>query len=240
MAAKQRINNAAAWLLHNYPYSESSLILDVFSREHGRLPLLARGARRPGSKLRGVLLAFQPLELTWFGSGEVRTLAGAEWLGGVPLLRGKSLLSGYYLNELLIKLLPREDAHPALFDAYASTVIGLARSDGAEAELRRFEIALLREIGYGMAFDRVAGSQDAVDVRRQYVCLIEKGIVDARGDESQPSISGKTLLDLTANDLSDPRTLLESKRLMRQIIGHYLGDQTLHSRRVFADLENRG
>jgi hypothetical protein len=107
----KRVDGQAAWVLHLHPYSETSLVVDVFSRDHGRVPLLARGARRPRSAMRGMLMSFQPLELGWFGGGEVKTLAKAEWLGGMPLLGGRCLLLGYYLNELLLKMLPREDAH---------------------------------------------------------------------------------------------------------------------------------
>jgi len=237
MAAKQRIDGAAAYLLHAHPYSETSLVLDVFSRGHGRLALLARGARRPRSALRGVLLSFQPLELSWFGGGEVKTLAKAEWQGGLPLLTGKCLLLGYYLNELLLKLLPREDAHPALFDAYGDALSALSRGAAEAAELRRFEKTLLRELGYGLALDREAGSGEPVRPDRQYVYVIERGAVLADGDEGLPTLSGKTLLDLAADDYADPRTLAESKGLMRQLVAHYLGGQPLQSRRVFVELQ---
>jgi len=234
---KQRIDGAAAYLLHAHPYSESSLILDVFAREHGRLALLARGARRPRSALRGMLLGFQPLELSWFGGGEVKTLAKAEWIGGLPLLNGKCLLLGYYLNELLLRLMPREDAHAALYDAYADALAALARGAAEAAELRRFEKTLLRELGYGLALDRVAGSREPVRAEGRYMYLVERGAVEAHGDENVPTISGKTLLDLAADDYADARTLAESKLLMRQLIAHYLGGQPLQSRRVFVELQ---
>jgi DNA repair protein RecO (recombination protein O) len=237
MGAKQRIDGAAAYLLHAHPYSETSLVLDVFARNHGRLALLARGARRPRSALRGVLMSFQPLELSWFGGGEVKTLAKAEWLGGLPLLTGKCLLLGYYLNELLLKLLPREDAHAALFDAYGDALAALSRGAAEAAELRRFEKTLLRELGYGLALDREAGSGEPVRADRQYVYLVERGAVPAHGDDGMPTISGKTLLDLAADDYADPRTLAESKGLMRQLVAHYLGGQPLQSRRVFVELQ---
>lgn len=235
-AQRQRIDGAAAFLLHAHPFSETSLILDVFARDYGRLAILARGSRRPRSALRGVLIAFQPLELGWFGSGEVKTLARAEWQGGLPLLTGKCLLLGYYLNELLLKLLPREDAHPALFDAYAAALAALARGAAEAAELRRFEKALLRELGYGLALDRDANSGTAVRAEAQYVYVIERGPVEAASPSASPILAGKTLLDLAADDYSDPRSLAESKILMRQLMAHYLGGQPLQSRRVFMEL----
>ncbi|HTY99740.1 MAG TPA: DNA repair protein RecO [Rhodocyclaceae bacterium] len=237
MSGKQRIDGAAAFLLHAHPYSETSLVLDVFARAHGRLALLARGARRPRSALRGVLLAFQPLELSWFGGGEVKTLARAEWLGGLPLLAGKSLLLGYYLNELLLRLLPREDSHPILYDAYAIALAALARGATEAAELRRFEKTLLRELGYGLSLDREADTGEPVRPDGSYVYLVERGVVDATGREGLPAVLGKTLLDMAADDYADPRTLAESKQIMRQLIAHQLGGQPLQSRRVFVELK---
>ncbi|CAB1369356.1 DNA repair protein RecO [Denitratisoma oestradiolicum] len=236
MSVKQRQDDQQAFLLHTHPYSETSLILDVFSRDHGRLALLARGARRPRSALRGVLIGFQRLELGWFGGGEVKTLAKAEWMGGLPLLTGRCLLLGYYLNELLQKLLPREDAHPSLFDAYGEALAALA-GDGADApELRRFEKSLLKEIGYGLSLDREA---DGTPIRpdRRYLYLVERGAVAAQENDGLPSLAGKTLLDLEADDYRDPRTLAESKLLMRQLLAHHLNGHVLQSRRVFMDLQ---
>jgi DNA repair protein RecO (recombination protein O) len=237
MSGKQRIDGAEAYLLHAYPYSETSLILDVFARDHGRVSMLARGARRPRSALRGVLIGFQPLELGWFGGGEVKTLAKAEWQGGVPLLQGRCLLLGYYLNELLLKLLPREDAHPALFSAYAQALEALARGASDAPELRRFEKTLLKELGYGLTLDQEAEAGAPVRAERDYLYLVERGPVPASGRENVSTIRGKTLLDLAADDYHDPRTLAESKMLMRQLFNHYLGGQTLQSRRVFVELQ---
>jgi DNA repair protein RecO (recombination protein O) len=235
--AKGRIDGQKAFVLHAHPYSETSLVVDIFSREHGRLPLLARGARRPRSALRGNLMAFAPLELGWFGAGEVKTLAKAEWLGGVPLLSGRCLLLGYYLNELLVKLLPRDDAHPQLFDAYEDALAAL--SSGAEdaPELRRFEQALLRELGYGLTLDIDARSGAKVLNDREYVFWIERGPVERDEGDDTVSVSGKTLLDMVADDYSDARTRFESKGLMRQLIAHHLSGRPLHSRRVFVELQ---
>jgi DNA repair protein RecO (recombination protein O) len=237
MSGRQRVDGAPAYLLHSRPFSESSLVLDVFARNHGRLALLARGARRPRSALRGVLLSFQPLELGWFGGGEVKTLAKAEWVGGLPLLTGKCLLLGYYLNELLLKLMPREDAHPLLFDAYGAALMALTRGAAETAELRRFEKTLLRELGYGLALDREAGSDIPVRADRRYMYQMERGAVEATDEQGGFTLSGKTLLDLAADDYTDSRTLAESKTLMRQLMAHYLGGQALQSRRIFVELQ---
>ena len=235
---RQRIDGQQCWILHSYPYSETSLILDVFSRDHGRLPLLARGARRPRSALRGLLQAFQPLELGWFGGGEVRTLARAEWVGGMPLLAGQALMLGYYVNELLLKLLAREDAHPLLFDAYAASLQALAQGEAQEGRLRLFEKTLLAELGYGLALERDAVSGEPVQAERRYQYLIERGPVLATADaEGRGCVVGKTLLDLAQDDCSDSQTLSESKGLMRMLINHHLAGAALQSRRVFIELQ---
>lgn len=243
MSGKQRIDGQQAYVLHSYPYSETSLVVDVFARAYGRVPLLARGARRPRSALRGLLMAFQPLELGWFGGGEVKTLAKAEWLGGVPLLSGRCLMLGYYMNELLVKLLPREDAHGALFDAYAAALQALAGGAADAPELRRFEKTLLKELGYGLTLDRDAESGETVDAEARYAFQIERGPVlkvgagDTASTLNSATICGKSLLDMAADDYADPRTRAESKLLMRQLIAHYLAGKPLQSRRVFVELQ---
>jgi DNA repair protein RecO (recombination protein O) len=233
---RHKVDGQPAFVLHAYPYSETSLIIDVFSRDFGRVALLARGARRPRSVLRGVLLAFQPLEVGWAGRGEVQTLMKAEWRGGQPLLAGKSLFCGYYLNELLMHLLPREDAHARLFSVYAETLRRFA--DGAqEADLRRFERALLQELGYGLLLET---DTDGVRVEgnARYGYEIERGPVRLAGPgDSALAVSGRTLLDLAREDFSDPRSLAEAKQLMRTLIGHYTGGRHLASRRIFRELQ---
>jgi DNA repair protein RecO (recombination protein O) len=246
----KRVDGQAAYVLHLHPYSETSLVVDVFTRDHGRVPLLARGARRPRSAMRGMLMSFQPLELGWFGGGEVKTLAKAEWLGGMPLLGGRCLLLGYYLNELLLKMLPREDAHAALFDAYAAALYALAAGGADAPELRRFEKTLLKELGYGLTLDIDVESGLPVAPEMHYAFLIERGPVarvpagtqragagDTAAPGELPSLSGKTLLDMAADDYSDPRTRLESRQLMRTLIAHHLGGKPLQSRRVFIELQ---
>ena len=239
----KRVDGQAAYVLHLHPYSETSLVVDVFTRDHGRVPLLARGARRPRSAMRGTLMSFQPLELGWFGGGEVKTLAKAEWLGGMPLLGGRCLLLGYYLNELLLKMLPREDAHGALFDAYAAALRSLAAGAADAPELRRFEKTLLKELGYGLTLDVEMETGLPVVADREYSYLIERGPVartvgagdTATGDHL--SLCGKTLLDMAADDYSNPRTRVESRHLMRQLIAHHMGGKPLQSRRVFMELQ---
>src|SRR5213593_956128 len=151
MVERTRQESREAFILHGYSYRETSLLLEVFTRAFGRVSMVARGARSPRSPLRGVLLAFQPLALSWFGKGELRTLARAEWVGGQPLLHGEALMCGFYLNELLLRLLPREDPHDVLFSRYWETLRRLEPRGSSAPALRSFERALLKELGYAIA-----------------------------------------------------------------------------------------
>ena len=233
---RHKVDSQPAYVLHTHPYRETSLIVEVFSRDFGRVALLARGARRPRSALRGLLLAFQPLELAWAGKGEVQTLMKAEWQGGQPLLTGRALFCGYYLNELLIQLLPREDAHERLFAVYAQTLHRFA-NDLQEADLRCFERAFLQELGYGLSLQQdVTGLP--IDAAGHYAYEIERGPVRlTRAGDSALSVSGKTLLDLADDDFSDTRSLLEAKQLMRALVTHYTGGKALITRRIFKELQ---
>ena len=247
---KQRIEQQPAWVLHSLPWRETSLIVEVFSRDLGRVGLVAKGARRPLSQLRGVLMAFQPLLMDWSGAGEVKTLIRAEWQGGQPLLIGRALLCGYYLNELLVRLTAREDAHPRLFSAYAEAMSALGRGESQPPILRRFELALLQDLGYEAALAVEGDSGVAVQPDERYLYVIERGPVrletlaeegvdftepTALGD--QPLISGQTLLDMADDDFSRAQTLAQSKHLLRMLINHTLGGKPLHSRRVLKELQ---
>lgn len=233
---RNRVDGQPAFVLHSYPFRETSLIVDVFSRDFGRLVLMARGARRPRSALRGLLLAFQPLELAWAGKGEVPTLMKAEWQGGQPLLTGKALFYAYYLNELLMHLLPREDAHERLFAVYVQTLRRLS-DDLREADLRAFERALLQELGYGLTLAHDAAGQP-IDPAGHYAYEIESGpTLLARPGTSALAVSGKTLADLARDDFSDPRSLQEAKQLMRALIAHYSDGKGLDTRRIFKELQ---
>lgn len=227
-----------AFVLHSYPYRETSLIVEVFTRHHGRLGLVAKGARRPKSALRGTLLAFQPLLVTWGGKGELRGLYTAEWQGGIPQLKGIGLMSGFYLNELLLKFLHRDDAHEGLFDLYAEAVTALSANNAISATLRRFEKYLLGELGYAVNLDREASTSKMVEADARYTYVVEKGPVRIRpGDSSGIELSGKTLLDLACDNYEDAVTLAQGKLLMRYLVGHYLGSKTLHTRQLLVELQ---
>ena len=223
-ANKQRPEDQQAFVLHSYPYRETSLVLEVFSRQHGRVALVARGARRPRSALRGLLMGFQPLLLSWFGKGELRTLHRAEWQGGQPQLQGTALLCGFYLNELLLNLMARDDAHEQLFDYYQHTLQSLAGEADHAATLRRFEKHMLQELGYALLLEREAGTGTEIDPNRHYRYVIEHGAVaDMPGVAEGLVVAGKTLLDMAADDYSDANSVRQSKLLMRMLLDHTTG-----------------
>jgi len=235
-----KVDAQPAYVLHSYPFRETSLIVEVFTRDYGRIALLARGARRPRAAIRGLLMAFQPLEIGWAGKGDVLTLMKVEWQGGQPLLNGAALFCGYYLNELLMHLLPREDAHEKLFARYGEILDDLSADPSGsvrETDLRRFEKALLQELGYGLTLD-VDQAGGVVDADALYTYQIEHGPVRLSAkDASSNAVRGQTLLDLAADDFSDPRSKLEAKQLMRRLLAHYLGGVELETRKIFKELQ---
>jgi DNA repair protein RecO (recombination protein O) len=238
-AYKSRQDSQPAFVLHGYAFRETSLVLEVFTRNFGRLALVARGARRPRSALRGVLLAFQPLLLSWAGRSELRTLHKAEWQGGLPQLKGAGLLCGFYLNELMVKLLARDDAHEELYQIYYQALHALSNGGDHAATLRRFEKQMLKELGYALTLDHDVASGAPIQPDRSYEYLIERGPVPCAGGaaENRLELTGQTLLDMLRDDYSNPLTLQQSKALMRVLINHYLGNQTLNTRQLLKDLQ---
>ena len=230
-------NNEPAFVLHTYPYRETSLIVEALSRHAGRIALVARGAKRPRSAIRGQLLSFQPLELSWSGKNEPRTLHKAEWRGGQPMLQGLALLCGFYMNELLLKLLPRDDPHETLFDIYAQSLMDLSKKQDFPEVLRRFELGLLRELGYGLVLDHEADSAAPIVAENIYGYVADRGPIASHGNGNQVQFRGKTLLDLQREDFSDPLTLAQSKQLLRLQIKHHLGQQELQTRQLLRDLQ---
>jgi DNA repair protein RecO (recombination protein O) len=234
---KRREDHEPGYVLHTYPYKETSLIVEAFTRGFGRVALLARGARRPRSALRGVLLSFHPLRLSWSGSGELATLVGAEWSGGLQPLGGLALMCGFYLNELLMRLLPREDSHEALFGGYAESLASLSAGRPYAAVLRAFEKRLLAELGYAPLLERDAASGEPIDPARRYVYEPDRGPVPVNGlPAGELVVSGRTLLDVAHDDYERAQTRDEARVLMRALIAQRLHGQVLHTRTVLMEL----
>ena len=238
---RDRRNDEPAFVLHTYAYRETSLIAETFTQASGRVAMVARGAKRPRSELRGVLQAFQPLELSWAGSGELKTLLKAEWRGGMPLPGGAALLCGFYLNELLLKLLPKEDPHPLLFSDYADALRALAGDASAAmqaATLRRFELRLLAALGYALPLTRDVDSGAPIDAGARYHYAFDRGprLVASEPRAAWPVVRGATLIALATEHYPDADVAGEAKRLMRRVLDHYLDERRIFSRRVVQDL----
>ncbi|HEX5538495.1 MAG TPA: DNA repair protein RecO [Methylophilaceae bacterium] len=233
-----RQNDQPVYVLHTYPFKETSLVVELLTRDFGRVAAVAKGARRPRSAMRGMLQSFQPLLGTWSGKAELKNLHSLEWDEGLLLLQGEALICGFYLNELLLRLLPREDAHAALFDYYKHTLRVLATGQQLAASLRRFELKLLQEMGYAVPLER--DEQEApIDPGRTYYYVAERGAL--AGQQTQHEIgvklAGKTLRDMARDDYADAQTQQQSKQLMRMLLAHYLGDKPLHTRQLLIDLQ---
>jgi DNA repair protein RecO (recombination protein O) len=192
----KKIANEPAFVLHRYDWSESSLILEVFTRHHGRIALVAKGAKRPSSQFRPILLPLQPLHIAFSGDAEVGTLKGAEWMGGLTMPSGDALLSGYYVNELILKLLARDDPHEALFDAYAQVTQLLRDPALVDSALRAFELIVLREIGLLPSLDTISLTLQPLQKEAAYTLMPEAGLravheADGYGrDHGQPYRQG--------------------------------------------------
>lgn len=236
MSTTHRINLQPAYLLHQRPYRDTSALLDMVSRDYGRISLVARGIKT--SRLRGALQPFRPLLISWVGRTELVTLTGCESGGAAQRLAGRVLLSGFYLNELVIRLLHRHDPHPRLFDSYADTLKKLEDPTQEEPALRIFEKHLLQEIGYALILDHRADTGAAVEPDQLYSYQLEQGPL--AHDEMLPralTLHGRSLLALATEQLNDAQSLRETKRLMRAALGLYLGDKPLHSRKLVADFQ---
>jgi DNA repair protein RecO (recombination protein O) len=235
MSTSGKVLLEPAWILHHYPYRDSSLLLEVFSREHGRLGIVARGARASKSRWRGLLQGFRPLLLSWSQRGELGTLTAAEIRNGMPVPGTRHLMSAWYLNELLMRLLTRHDPHPRVFAAYEQALQDL---DAAEQPtLRVFEKQLLQELGYGLLLDHEAESGQPVTADALYEYRLESGPVacEARRDTGL-YLRGSSLLALHEERLTDTAACQEIKHLMRAVLSLYLGARPLRTREVLRQM----
>jgi DNA repair protein RecO (recombination protein O) len=235
---KRRAEQEPGYVLHTYPYKETSLIVELFTRRFGRVAVLARGARRPRSAMRGMLLSFQALRVSFTGSIELGNLISVEWAGALQPLAGQGLMCGFYLNELLLRLLPREDPHEALFDTYGHALEQLSRASDMSVVLRGFEKRLLAELGYAPLLDRDVASRP-IDPDALYAYEPERGPMLVNGTRSGALVvRGRTLLDVAADDYTSAATREEARNLMRALIGERLHGQVLHTRTVLRELSD--
>jgi DNA repair protein RecO (recombination protein O) len=232
--AGRRVWLAPAYVLHQYAYRDTSRIVEVFTDEHGRLTLFARGANSAKSSLKGVLRPFQRLLVSWSGKSEACQLVGAEIDGQVTSLAPARLMSGFYLNELLLKLTERWDPHPEIFASYAACVLALCSGDIEEPALRLFEKQLLEALGYGLELAQtVQGLPGQADL--YYRFGLESG-PEACVAEAPGAIYGQSLADLRRESFVDARSLRDAKRLLRAAIDACLDGRALKSREVMRAL----
>ena len=246
--ATKRFADEPAYVLHRYDWSESSLILEVFTRHHGRIALVAKGAKRPSSSFRPVLLPLQQLHMAFGGDAEIRTLKSAEWQGGHVMPTGDALLSGYYLNELLLTLLARDDPHPQLFDIYANVVCVLASEHGEalQAALRTYELLLLREIGLLPQLNVQTMTLAPLQADVLYTLVPEGGLRQSHADD-RATLSGAqwTALQAAVDDAAPFTTTLracasvmsELKPQLRALLHYHCGVKTLRTRQMMIDIQ---
>lgn len=225
-----RVPLQPAFILHRRPYRETSALLDIFSYEYGRVALIARGARNNRAGLRSILQPFIPLLISWQGKSELMTLTSAEARGDILQLAGDALLSGFYLNELLVKVLQKQDPNPRLYTIYEHTLLELQNANQLQKTLRIFEKKLLEELGYGLQLQNDFATGDPFLSEKFYQYYPDHGF--KQGDQER-GFKGKSLLALAKEELNDEECLRDAKRLMRLVLSALLGFEEIHSRKLF-------
>lgn len=232
-----RVDNQPAYILHQRPFRDTSQILEVFTKEHGRISVMSRGSRAPKSRLKSVLQPFRALVVNWTGRGEMPTLTGAESASqSVSFLQGKSLACALYINELVMYLTYKHDVHESLFSQYHQTINSLFEADKLEQELRLFELALLDNLGVSIDLLHVVDTGEKIKAESEYFFQIEQGLYEKHTQKNfnnSPVVSGESLLAISDGNFDNLRTLKDAKSLMRYIINHYLAGKSLKSRELF-------
>ncbi|PCJ32659.1 MAG: DNA repair protein RecO [Gammaproteobacteria bacterium] len=226
-----------AFILHQRPYRESSVLLDVFSQQYGRVSLIARGTKTSKRNKSGLLQLYQPLLLSWMGRGDLYTLTAVETDEPRYILRAESALCGLYVNELMVKLLPLHLAESDVFDAYKIILLSLQEADNNEISLRLFEKRLLTHLGYGLVLDHDVETQQQIESTQRYSYQADVGLYPWQQSHNRPSISGRSLQHLIDERDFDEQSLPEIKQLMRSVIHFYLGGKPLQSRLLFSSMQ---
>ncbi len=235
-----RVDHQPGFVLHATPWRETSLIVEVLTRDYGRMALVARGAKRPTSQFRGLLAPFAPVALSWSGRTDIKTLIRAEWVGGLTPLRGDGLLAAFYLNELLVRLLARGDPHAALFGAYTQALheLAVAAAGTMQATLRSFELDLLRDTGWLPPLDQTRTGEPIL-AHAHYRVDPQWGaqlVTEAARSEDPWVVRGLALQALSARQWADATIATECRRLLRVLIAFHLDGRPLNTRRIFQDL----
>ncbi len=236
MSTQRRVQQQPGFILHHRPFRDSSQILDVVTRDHGRIAVVARGSRGSKSRLAGVLRPFLPLRVSWVARSDLGTLTGAEATRRPFGLRGDAMLAGYYVNELLLNFLHRHDPQPEAYELYARALEGLASDRNVAGCLRTFEIEFLGLLGYALTLSHVAGTHDDLDPDASYEYRVEQGPVAVQRTSGERVFPGRTLLSIAALDFEDAEVLRAANRLLRHVIDWHLGGKELKSRKVLREM----
>ena len=228
-----RVNLQPACVIHRRPYRETSQLIDAFSMDYGRQSLVARGIRKARSRWSGLLEPFQPVLLSWSGRGELVTLTGVELETTLKTPAGAALRAGFYLNELVLRLLPKGEPHSDLFQVYWGALEALSQGQREEVVLRTFERDLLIAIGYGLVTDHDVDTGDSIEPSRDYYYAPQSG--PSRLATAGCRVSGQTLSAIASGTFTDETQLSEAKTLMRSILRLHLGSRPLGSRLLYAD-----
>lgn len=231
-----RVNQQRGFILHRRPYSESSLIVDVFTHDHGRLALIAKGCRKKKTQAQGLFLPFKPLLVSWTGKGELPILTAIESLQHYPSLDSTGLNCGYYINELILKLLHRHDSHERLFEKYDELICSLLGGEDPYTVLRVFEKHLLSETGFGLVLDHDAETGEAIIENASYNYIPEKGPVRTSRAGTN-TITGETLIAFRKESFTSRRQHLQARRLTRVLLDKQLNGKSLRSRRVIHEMK---
>ncbi|MBX3708806.1 MAG: DNA repair protein RecO [Gammaproteobacteria bacterium] len=242
----KRVLLQPAYVLHRRSYRESSFLVELFTSEHGRFTVVARGARKSQSSSQGLLQPFVPLLVSWTGKGELMTLVHVEANGIVKHLHGECLFAGFYLNELLVCLLQRWDSHPGLYIAYEKAVSALQTNRLEQKILRSFEKCMIEELGYGILPKSDVSLKNAFLPNKFYKFVPEHGFIlcedhDVVNVESSSGniFSGKDLIAIAQENWSDAECLVSAKRLIRSVLAPLLGSRPIYSRQLFMQIEER-
>jgi DNA repair protein RecO (recombination protein O) len=241
MSDRERVQLERAYILHQRSYRNSSQLLNCLAENHGLLTLVAQGSRRSNTGQRAVLQPFLPLRLSWVRRGELGRLTHAELEPPARELSGRSLLAGYYLNELLLRLLAAGDPNAAIFSCYSECLSDLANSTGMPRALRIFEFRLLQALGYGVELDHDVETGEPIQPERTYRYEAERGAcASATSGAGDDMYLGRDLIALRDGSLGDEQSLRAAQRLLTRVLDSYLGERPLRTRTVMRDIVSRG
>ena len=239
MSEREEVLLESGYVLHQRQYRNTSLILDCLTENHGRIGLVAQGARRPGGGLTAVLQPFRRVRLSWVRRGELGRLTGAESESDAHEIRGDALLAGFYLNELLLRLVPSGDQNESILSCYSSCLGRLAENQNVARALRLFELDLLDELGYRVDLEQDFRTGEPIKPDCEYIFEHEGGMTVSTENLAMDTFSGGDLISLREHRLDDSKSLTSARRLLGRILDYHLGSRPLRTRQVMREIADR-